>query len=138
MFGMPRKGEIDYSVDLELNLGDVQPGVAGPKRPQDRINLPELATTFRSLLQKPVKEGGYGKQNSRPRRRSISCSSMEVVRVTKKWLRLTKATRDSKPGAERNRVEMVANRPTPDPAHEFAEKRIRFITDKAELVTAAC
>src|SRR3989441_2649968 len=60
MFGMPRKGEIDYSVDLELNLGDVQPAVAGPKRPQDRINLPALGETFRSLLQKPVKEGGYG------------------------------------------------------------------------------
>src|SRR5207253_1812957 len=40
MFGMPRKGEIDYSIDLELNLAEVQPGVAGPKRPQDRINLP--------------------------------------------------------------------------------------------------
>ena len=39
MFGMPRKGEIDYSVDLELDLGEVQPSVAGPKRPQDRINL---------------------------------------------------------------------------------------------------
>src|SRR5467141_1103106 len=42
MFGMPRQGQIDYSVDLELDLGQVQPGVAGPKRPQDRINLPEL------------------------------------------------------------------------------------------------
>ena len=39
MFGMPRKGEIDYSVDLELDLAEVQPSVAGPKRPQDRINL---------------------------------------------------------------------------------------------------
>src|SRR5881396_4127127 len=63
MFGIPRKGEIDYSVDLELNLSDVQPAVAGPKRPQDRINLPELGQTFRSLLQKPVKDGGYGKEN---------------------------------------------------------------------------
>src|SRR3954466_8353403 len=63
MFGMPRKGEIDYSVDLELDLGQVQPGVAGPKRPQDRINLPELGQTFRSLLQKPVKDGGYGKES---------------------------------------------------------------------------
>jgi len=50
MFGMPEKGQIDYSVDLAVNLGDVQPGVAGPKRPQDRINLPELGETFRSLL----------------------------------------------------------------------------------------
>src|SRR2546421_2404050 len=64
MFGMPGKGEIDYSVVLELNLGDVQPGVAGPKRPQDRINLPELGETFRSLLQKPAKDGGYGKKEA--------------------------------------------------------------------------
>src|SRR5690242_550432 len=61
MFGMPRKGEIDYSVNLELDLGDVQPAVAGPKRPQDRINLPALGETFRSLLKKSVKDGGYGK-----------------------------------------------------------------------------
>src|SRR5205807_1607896 len=39
MFGMPRKGEIDYSVDIDLDLAEVQPSVAGPKRPQDRINL---------------------------------------------------------------------------------------------------
>src|SRR5438309_2926414 len=63
MFGIPRKGEIDYSVDLALDLADVQPGVAGPKRPQDRINLPALGATFRSLLQKPVKDGGYGKED---------------------------------------------------------------------------
>src|SRR6476660_8430910 len=63
MFGMPRKGEADYSVDLELNLADVQPSVAGPKRPQDRVNLPELGDVFRSLLQKPLTDGGYGKSN---------------------------------------------------------------------------
>src|SRR5450432_4165549 len=63
MFGIPDKGEIDYSVDLELDLRDVQPSVAGPKRPQDRINLPELGNAFRSLLEKPVKDGGYGKAN---------------------------------------------------------------------------
>ena len=61
MFGMPRKGEIDYSVDLELDLASVQPGVAGPKRPQDRINLPDLKQAFTTLLEKPVAEGGYNK-----------------------------------------------------------------------------
>src|SRR5205823_4912871 len=50
---------------LKLNIGDVQPSVAGPKRPQDRINLPELGTAFRSLLAKPVKEGGYGKSGDK-------------------------------------------------------------------------
>ena len=61
MFGMPKKGEIDYSVGLELDLGTVQPGVAGPKRPQDRINLPDLKQTFDALLEMPVAEGGYNK-----------------------------------------------------------------------------
>lgn len=61
MFGMPCKGDIDYSLDLELDLGAVQPGVAGPKRPQDRINLPALKDAFLALLEKPVAEGGYNK-----------------------------------------------------------------------------
>ena len=61
MFGMPRKGQIDYSIDLELDLATVQPSVAGPKRPQDRIDLPQLKSTFNDLLSKPVNEGGYGK-----------------------------------------------------------------------------
>ena len=61
MFGMPRKGEIDYSVDIDLDLAIVQPSVSGPKRPQDRINLGELGETFRGLFVKPVAEGGYGK-----------------------------------------------------------------------------
>ncbi len=64
MFGMPSKGQIDYSVDLELDLASVQPGVAGPKRPQDRINLPALKNTFLSLLEKPVADGGYNKPSA--------------------------------------------------------------------------
>ena len=61
LFGMPKEGEIVYSVDLELDIAVVQPSVAGPKRPQDRINLPELGSTFRGLFSQPVAEGGYGK-----------------------------------------------------------------------------
>jgi len=61
MFGMPRKGECDYSVVLELDLGTIVPSVAGPKRPQDRIALPNLKDQFINLLQKPVADGGYGK-----------------------------------------------------------------------------
>jgi aconitate hydratase len=61
IFGMPKKGEIDYSIDIDLDLADVQPSVSGPKRPQDRINLGELGETFRDLFSKPVAEGGYGK-----------------------------------------------------------------------------
>jgi aconitate hydratase len=61
MFHIPRKGEIDYSVELDLNLADVHPSVAGPKRPQDRIELPKLKNTFTELFSKPLAENGYNK-----------------------------------------------------------------------------
>jgi aconitate hydratase len=61
MFGIPRKGECDYSIVLELDLGAIVPSVAGPKRPQDRIALPDLKEQFLNLLEKPLADGGYGK-----------------------------------------------------------------------------
>ena len=61
MFGIPGKDQCAYSQVLELDLADVQPAVAGPKRPQDRINLPELKQTFSELFQKPTSENGYDK-----------------------------------------------------------------------------
>ncbi len=116
MFGMPRKGDIDYSSDLEVNLEDVKPSVAGPKRPQDRIDLPELGRTFRTLLEAPVKEGGYGKNVA------------ELGAKHRVELNGSKARDGEMPstdegdvasGEERNKLEMVANRPTPDPADEM-------------------
>jgi aconitate hydratase len=64
MFGIPGKGEVEYSTSLELGLGDVQPAIAGPKRPQDRIELSKVRETFRSLLVKPIKENGYNKSQA--------------------------------------------------------------------------
>lgn len=61
MFGIPKKGECDYSVVFDLDLETIRPSVAGPKRPQDRIELPKLKDQFNELMLKPVKEGGYGK-----------------------------------------------------------------------------
>ena len=61
MFGMPRPGECDYSEVHELNISEVQPCVAGPKRPQDRIPLPDLKSKFMELFQKPLAESGYQK-----------------------------------------------------------------------------
>src|SRR5207253_8226053 len=61
MFGIPKDGECEYSVVLDLDLASISPSVAGPKRPQDRIELSNLKNQFLDLLQKPVGEGGYGK-----------------------------------------------------------------------------
>jgi aconitate hydratase A / 2-methylisocitrate dehydratase len=61
MFGIPRAGACDYSTVLELDLGSISPSVAGPKRPQDRIELSSLKSRFEELLKKPVTDDGYGK-----------------------------------------------------------------------------
>ncbi len=60
MFGMPDQGEVDYTKVVELDLVSIVPAVAGPKRPQDRINLPDLKSTFDSLMDMPKAEGGFG------------------------------------------------------------------------------
>jgi aconitate hydratase len=61
LFGMPEKGQIQYSADLELDLATVVPSVAGPKRPQDRIELPNLKREFSTAFARPVAESGFGK-----------------------------------------------------------------------------
>ena len=60
MFGMPRKGDCDYTKVLDLDLGGIVPSVAGPRRPQDRIDVPALKASFNALLKSPAAEGGYG------------------------------------------------------------------------------
>jgi len=62
LFGMPMKGDIAYSQELELDLGTVLPSVAGPKRPQDRIELPKLKGEFLGSLTRPATENGFGKR----------------------------------------------------------------------------
>ena len=62
LFGIPRGGECDYSQLLELDLAEIVPSVAGPKRPQDRIELNSLKEKFDELFQKPVGENGYNRR----------------------------------------------------------------------------
>ena len=61
LFGIPKEGQCEYSQTLSLDLGNVKPSVAGPKRPQDRINLYALKETFETLFELPKDQGGYGK-----------------------------------------------------------------------------
>ncbi len=64
LFGIPQLGDIEYSQTLELDLGGVKPSVAGPKRPQDRINLYALKESFETLFSLPKDQGGYGKTDA--------------------------------------------------------------------------
>jgi aconitate hydratase len=59
LFGIPDEGEIDYSQVIELDLGTVAPSLAGPKRPQDRITLTDVAAQFTRLFSAPVADNGF-------------------------------------------------------------------------------
>ncbi|AHB06490.1 aconitate hydratase [Pandoraea pnomenusa] len=59
LFGIPKTNEIDYTKTLTLDLGTVAPSLAGPKRPQDRIEIGNVKSTFKDLFTKPVAENGF-------------------------------------------------------------------------------
>ncbi len=108
MFRIPRKGEIDYSIELELNLADVQPSVAGPKRPQDRIELPKLKSTFTELFSKPLTENGYNKPRAELGKRvPVHLDSSTPVEQPHE----SEQTRDRESASE---SEMREDHPTPD------------------------
>ncbi|HEV2609802.1 MAG TPA: aconitate hydratase AcnA [Noviherbaspirillum sp.] len=62
LFGIPREGEIDYTSVVELDLGTVAPSLAGPKRPQDRIEIGNVKSTFADLFSKSPAENGFNKK----------------------------------------------------------------------------
>jgi aconitate hydratase len=57
LFGIPGKDECDYTDLLDLDLSTIAPAVAGPKRPQDRIDVPALREKFEDLFSAPVLSG---------------------------------------------------------------------------------
>jgi len=62
LFGIPKKGQVDYTKELTLDLSKVAPSLAGPKRPQDRIEIGHVKDTFKDLFAKPVAENGINKK----------------------------------------------------------------------------
>ncbi|HEX6793535.1 MAG TPA: aconitate hydratase [Casimicrobiaceae bacterium] len=109
LFGMPRAGDIDYTKTLRLDLATITPSVAGPKRPQDRIELPKLATKFADLFSKPVGESGFSQPADRLRTR-YKTSPMVAGRG-----QIRDAEIDPpRSGLPRDYIEMANNRPTPD------------------------
>ncbi|HEX7955355.1 MAG TPA: aconitase family protein, partial [Pyrinomonadaceae bacterium] len=83
LFGVPRAGEIDYSTTLDLDLSTIEPSVAGPKRPQDRIELSGLKEKFTDLLRKPVGESGYARAEGQLAERFHVDLSREVHEVAR-------------------------------------------------------
>jgi len=82
MFGIPRLGEVEYSDVLEINLADIEPSIAGPKRPQDRIALSDVKETFTELLTRPVAEDGFGVTAAVPDSDGITHGSIVISAIT--------------------------------------------------------
>nr|MDQ2970941.1 aconitate hydratase AcnA [Acidobacteriota bacterium] len=134
LFGMPRRGECDYTAVLELDLASVRPSVSGPKRPQDRIDLPDLKKRFRALLGAPVTENGYGKREAdladrfrtqigfegpTPEAPLKGGGKQEQHAVGA--MEDLAAKKDTNPWTE---TEMVNNRPTPDRVEDVPEEHL--------------
>ncbi len=62
LFGVAKKGQIDFSEELSLDLNRVTPSLAGPKRPQDRIELGKVKNNFADLFSQSVADNGFGKK----------------------------------------------------------------------------
>jgi aconitate hydratase len=121
MFGIPKQNDVDYTTVIDLDLATITPAVAGPKRPQDRIELSNLDERFKELFSKPVAEGGYGKTPDELEKRFV----VEVGRVAAAAPGGGSQSPRSVPLSVINNVseintnvttevEMINNRPTPD------------------------
>ena len=98
MFGVPKKGSIDYSQDLELDLSTVMSSLAGPKRPQDRINLDKMKSSFTSLFSAPVKENGFGKKSADLNKKYKTYDGLEISNGDVLIAAITSCTNTSNPG----------------------------------------
>jgi len=65
MFGIPKAGDIKYTKHLSLDLGTIAPSLAGPKRPQDRIEIGQVKKTFADLYSKPITENGFNQPSDK-------------------------------------------------------------------------
>jgi Aconitase A len=119
LWGIPRKGDVDYTVELELDLSSIVPSVAGPKRPQDRINLPELKSTFADLIEKPLTNGGYGKKAEDLAVKVPVHINGSTPHGGEMPSTDSKGSSHMPEGQPRFEQEMVSNRPTPDDISSF-------------------
>jgi aconitate hydratase len=129
LFGMPEAGAIEYSQTLELNLADVVPSVAGPKRPQDRIELNHLKAKFTELFHKPFSENGYNKSLKDLTQRFEATVGLRPYEVNRAVAGGGSQDSETVPTSKNNsstaentnawtETEMMNNRPTPDTVYD--------------------
>ncbi|MES2941291.1 MAG: aconitate hydratase, partial [Pseudomonadota bacterium] len=128
LFGVAKAGDIDYSQVVTLDLGDVTPSLAGPKRPQDRIELGNVSTQFASLFSKPNSENGFNQPAAMLNTRHL------VRRTDEGRLDTMPSAPPTLPGAPRMVMEMEGNKPTL--AHARESGSVEATAQSAPPVTA--
>ncbi len=131
LFGIPKKGEVDFTKVLHLDLGSIVPCVAGPKRPQDRIPLGDVKRKFHTLMTAPIFEGGYGKPTD--------TQAPLIVHSDGKFSLHTsggKTTEVISP-MERNESEMETNRPLTRSLGSYEQKAFDATLTHGSIVIAA-
>ncbi len=114
LWGIPRKGDIAYSQELELDLGTVVPSVAGPKRPQDRIELPKLKESFITTFSKPVTESGFGMRPEELGKTFLVSGNGQAVNGGGSQEPVSAQQARSQNTNLQTETEMANNHPTPD------------------------
>ncbi len=109
LYGIPRAGEIDYTKVVTLDLATIKPSLAGPKRPQDRIAMGDLKSTFVRLYSAPVAENGFGQAAAKLGARYSTADGKAAGATT--FNHPMTVPGNAQPT---DLVEMVDNRPTPD------------------------
>ena len=97
MFGMPKPGDIDYSQIIELNLDTIVPSLSGPKRPQDRVSLPDLGRDFDKLFAAPTDKNGYARPAADVTRREATGHAFDVGHGDVLIASITSCTNTSNP-----------------------------------------
>jgi len=97
MFGVPKSGDIHYSKEVTLDLSTVTPSLAGPKRPQDRIELGKMKTEFTELFSKPNAANGFNQPAEKLHKVFTTQSGLEVRNGDVLIAAITSCTNTSNP-----------------------------------------
>jgi len=124
MFGIPQAGECHYSTVVGLDLAEVTPAIAGPKRPQDRIVLSNVKQSFLETLQSQTATG-YGKPASEIGVKFRTTKDTDTKRSHQgggeqapETLPMGAGNQSTKDTSAITEIEMMTNRPTPDRIEE--------------------
>ena len=98
LFGVPKAGQIDYTKVLTLDLGTVAPSLAGPKRPQDRIEIGNVASNFADLFAKPTADNGFNQPADKLDQVFTTESGIELRNGDVMIAAITSCTNTSNPG----------------------------------------